>query len=269
MRLWLSEYFDQRNVSYTGSPKAILLYDSNKVVAKKQVLSQGIATANFFVTFPGEYTTENDLPMPFPLFVKPLDAANGNGVDIGSIVHNFRQFQDKVANLHDEFDELILVEKYLDGREFTVSLIEDHGNLIVSPIELIPPDEDGFRILGTKAKTENSEILKRISDPKILADVIDIAKRSFIALGARDFGRIDIKMDDHGRCHFIEANLVPGMTIGSSYFPRACEMNSSLGYDKVVRLMIQGAVARTDKRKNRRAADPVVYEKRVDPIPMS
>jgi D-alanine-D-alanine ligase len=243
-QIWLSEFFEKKGINYTGSKKFNLLYDSDKISAKLIVTSKGIATAGFFVAIPGQHLNETELPLPFPLFIKPSDAANGNGVDILSLVHDFSQFQEKVKNLYAEYGEPVLVEEYLDGMEFTVAVIENEGELIIAPIEVIAQEEGGIRILGSTAKNNNNEILRFITDADIMAKVVDIAGKSFRALGARDFGRIDVKMDHHGECHFIEANLVPGMKKGSSYFPRACEMNAGLDYNAVVRLMIQGATQR-------------------------
>ncbi len=244
--LWLSEYFENQNVNYTGSIRQTLSYDSDKVSAKQKVASQNIDTAEFFTAIPNEYLDEQSLPLSFPLFVKPIDAANGNGVDADSLVHNFKDFQQKVLHLYNEYAEPSLVEEYLNGREFTVAVIEDGEKLIIAAIEIIPPEEDGIRILGAKVKTDNTETLHVITDKAVLSSVIDIAKHSFRALGARDYGRIDIKMDQSGTCHFMEANLVPGMKKGSSYFPEACEINAGLEYDEVVRLMLQGAVQRNN-----------------------
>ncbi len=243
-QLWLSEYFENHNIPYTGSTKEVLLFDSNKVAAKKQVASKNVNTADFFVTTPFEFTNEKDLPLPFPLFIKPTDAANGNGVDTDSLVYDFSHFQKKVGKLYNEYAEPVLVEEYLGGREFTVAVIEANGNLIVAPVEIIPPEEDGVRILGAKVKNDNTEVLEKITDSKILSQVTDIAEKSFYALGVRGFGRIDIKMDNHGQCHFIEANLVPGMKKDSSYFPRSCKMNAGLDYDEVVRLIMHGVMKR-------------------------
>ena len=243
-QLWLSEFFEGQNVNFTGSLRNVLSYDSNKVSAKELVSSKGIDTADFFLTIPDEYKSEKELPLPFPLFIKPADAANGNGVDTESLVYDFEHFQAKVQKLYNEYAEAVLVEEYLEGKEFTVAIMEDHENLIISAIEIIPPEEGGLRILGAKVKTGNTEVLQIISDPLTLTKVIDIAEKSFRALGVRDFGRIDIKMDTRGDCHFIEANLVPGMKKGSSYFPQAYAMNSRLNYDEVVRHMIQGATER-------------------------
>ncbi|MBL4616427.1 MAG: hypothetical protein JKY46_01925 [Robiginitomaculum sp.] len=244
-QLWLSEYFENHGIHYTGSSKNVLSYDSSKVAAKKQVASRGIDTADFFITSPDWHKSEQDIPLPFPLFIKPTSAANGNGIDTDSLVYDFSHFQKKVASLYNEYAQSVLVEEYLDGKEFTVAVIEDNGSLIVAPVEIIPPEEGGVRILGAKVKNDNTEVLKKINEPSILPKVIDIAERSFRALGVKDFGRIDIKMDHYGQCHFLEANLVPGMKKDSSYFPRSCEMHAGLDYDEVVRLIITGAVEPT------------------------
>ena len=125
--IWLSDFFDAQKISYTGSPKDTLGYDSDKVSAKRRVATHGIATASFFLTGPNEFETETELPLPFPLFVKPLGAANGNGVDRASIVHSFDQFTYKVGFLFAEYQMPVLVEEFLTGKEFTVAVIESNG----------------------------------------------------------------------------------------------------------------------------------------------
>ncbi|HAT87285.1 MAG TPA: D-alanine--D-alanine ligase [Rhizobiales bacterium] len=250
-RIWFSEYFTTHNINYTGSQKASLLYDSDKVSAKKKIASHGIATAEFFVTKPDEFETESDLPLPLPLFIKPLNAANGNGVDRNSIAHTFIQYKNKVKALHAKFKTPVLVEVFLTGREFTIALIETDDQLMASPLEVIAPDEDGFKFLGAKVKSQNTEVLKRISLFDIHSDASDLAKKVFVALGARDFARIDIKMDQNKKMHFIEINLVPGMTKGSSYFPQSCEIETGLKYHEVVGLMIQGGIARCQSKADK------------------
>jgi hypothetical protein len=86
-KIWLSDYFSQHGIAYTGSNRATLEFDSDKSKAKNAVLEKGVATAKFFLAHPGIFANESNLPFPLPLFVKPLDAANGNGVDENSLVH--------------------------------------------------------------------------------------------------------------------------------------------------------------------------------------
>ena len=247
-KIWLSEYFEERDIFYTGSCRATLSYDSNKVSAKMRITSKGMATAEYFVAVPNEFKTSKDLPLPFPLFLKPSDAANGNGVDSESFVTNFSEYHKKLTQLYGEFGEPVLVEEYLDGIEFTVSLIESGGNLSSFVIEVIPPEDHGIRVLGVKTKTENTEVLRIIDNQAVYMEVKKFAEHAFRALGARDFGRIDIKMDRTGKCYFLEANLVPGLKKGSSYFPRACELDGHMNYDSVISELIRGVSDRKIER---------------------
>lgn len=200
--IWLSEYFAQNNINFSGSLRETLKFDSDKVLAKSYLKARGINTAKYFTAIPGEYKGDNDLPLRYPLFIKPLDAANGNGIDELSFVNNFAEFESKVLSLYEMFELPVLVEEYLDGQEFTVALIKNtDNNLLVSVIELIPPvSKNGVRILGEQTKRDNSEELKKIEDNIIMDRVKNLAVDTFIELGIRDFGRIDIKTNKYGHC---------------------------------------------------------------------
>lgn len=244
--IWLSDYFAKQKINYTGSSIETLKFDSDKVLAKLHLKDKGIKTANYFTAIPGQYKSEKELPILFPLFLKPIDAANGNGIDDLSYVRNFAEFESKILSLYDSFKLPILVEEYLDGKEFTVSVIEtSSGELIVSPIEIIPLlSTNGLRILGQKAKEDDSEKLKKVENDNMSIKLIQLATDAYRGLGVRDFGRIDIKTNQKGECFFMEANLVPGMTDGSSYFPKACEIESEFTYDKVIELMLSKGLNR-------------------------
>jgi D-alanine-D-alanine ligase len=244
--IWLSDYFDHHGINFTGSSREVLNFDSNKVLAKMHLTNKGIKTAKYFLATPGQYQKESDLPITFPLFLKPLDAANGNGIDDLSFVTNFTNYENKVASLYNTFNQPVLAEEYLDGREFTVAFIKTNNKeVIASAVEVIPPTSThGLRILGAQTKKDDSEKLIEIVDKEVKKRVTTLAIDAFNALGVRDFGRIDIKTNNHGEAFFMEANLVPGMTYGSSYFPVACEIANKLSYDEVIALLMDAGLAR-------------------------
>ncbi len=244
--LWLSEYFSRHNINFTGSSREVLKYDSNKVRAKIHLTNVGINTAAYFIATPGQYKNHHELPISFPLFLKPLDAANGNGIDDLSYVTNFADFSSKVESLYQTFKQPILVEEYLDGSEFTVAVVRaPNDKLTASAIEVIPPTSSkGLKILGSQAKKDDSEELIKISNNVERDKVTQLAIDTFRALKIRDFGRIDIKSNNAGEYFFMEANLVPGMTYGSSYFPQAFKLAHGFSYDMVVELMIEAGLAR-------------------------
>jgi len=243
-KIWLSEFFDLNNIVYTGSIKTVMQLDMHKTASKSQVIAHGVDTARFFTAVPDEYQSVEDLPVPFPLFIKPLESANSEGIDERSFVINFSDFESKVKELYAKYKQPALVEQYLSGREFTVSIIKS-DTLLIAPIEIIAPLENDMRILSNTAKINNNEILKEVLDVETFKKVSAIAMSSFDALGARDFGRIDIKMDAQEKCYFMEANLTPGMTRGSSYFPKSFEMCLGINYDDLVFSMFRSTIKRS------------------------
>jgi len=248
--IWLSEYFLHYGINFTGSLRNVLKFDSNKISAKLYLANKGIKTARYFTAIPEQYRCASELPIKFPLFLKPTDAANGNGIDDLSFVTKFSDFESKVLSLYSTFHLPVLVEEYLDGQEFTVAVINTSSNeLIVSPIEIVPPkSKNELRILGHKVKKDDSEELKPIECDEMKNKVRKLAIESFLTLGVRDFGRIDIKANKTGDCFFMEANLVPGMTSGSSYFPKSCEIERGLTYDEVIQLILENGLGRVEPK---------------------
>ena len=116
--IWLCDYFKKHNINYTGSDKDVLRFDSNKVLAKSFLKRKGIKTADYFTALPKEYK-HNELPLNFPLFLKPIDEENGNGVDDFSLVNNFKEYESKVLSLYNLY--------YSYGNNFKLNR---NGNLI-------------------------------------------------------------------------------------------------------------------------------------------
>ena len=242
--IWLSEFFEKAGIAYTGSKQITMMHDVNKEEAKKQMKLCDVKTADYLTSIPGEYTELGGLPIPYPLFLKPVAGADSLGINTNSLVQNFGEFEAKVLSLYERDSNPVLAEQYLSGREFTVAMIEDGDTLLVAAVEIIAPEENGIRILSEKVKAEDTETLQTVVDAKTLVKISTLARKSFKALGVRDFARIDIRMDENEECYFMEANLTPGMKKGSSYFPEAFNINLNLNYDAVMKLITKNALKR-------------------------
>lgn len=234
--IWLSDFFDRNDVLHSGSAFKTLEFDSNKSIAKTFLRNKGVATAEFFLARPKQFRADETLPLAYPLFVKPLDAANGNGIDDDSIVRDFPSFEAKTRSVVHSYGRAALVERVLTGREFTVAILGEGSDQAAHamPVEITTPaNKHGDRILGAEAKAANREVLQPIHGV-LRSQIAEFALLAFGVLGGRHFGRIDIKMDAQGVPHFLEANLVPGMTRDSSYFPEACRIDAGLSYRDVI-----------------------------------
>ena len=233
--IWLNDYLELHDISYIASNRTALHNEHDKSIAKKIIKKANIRTADFFTTEPGEHQNEMSIPIAFPLFIKPLTGGDSRGVDANSIVYDFLGFQAKVLDIKRNHNLRSLVETYLSGKEYSVSILQDNsnGNLKAMPIEIVvKKNTNGHRILDFDIKENDHERVIAVSDNKIFNQLSDLAKNSFTALGGKSLGRIDIKMNHRGVPHFIEANFMPGLRKG--YFYRSCLLNLNVGYEQMI-----------------------------------
>jgi len=233
--IWLNDYLEMFEISYIASSKVALDNESDKNRAKKIMQKNNIKTADFFITNPGEYLKESSIPLKFPLFIKPVTGGDSRGIDKNSLVFNFEDFTTKILDIKINQNSPSLVETYLAGKEYSVGIFEDsiEGSLRAMPIEIIVKKNiDGHCILDFDVKKNDEEEVILVTDIKIFDKLSELAKNSFIALGGKSLGRIDIKMDHLGVPHFIEANLMPGLRKG--YFYRSCVLNLDMSYEDMI-----------------------------------
>ncbi len=236
-------------MNYTGSPAAAIALDFNKPLAKQVVKAAGLKTAAYFTASDGEYRSASDLPLGFPLFIKPQDTGGGKGIGADSVVRDFGAYAQKVTSLTTVFRSDALVETYLPGREFSVAILEtiDSEELIAMPIELLTQQNTcGDRILSQKVKAADTEHVVAVTDETVRSAVVELATRAFRALGGRDYGRIDIRLDQYGTAHFLEANLIPGLAHHdfTSYFTAACWINLRVDYETMLLRLVELALSR-------------------------
>lgn len=234
-KIWLSDHLRDYDICYITSNKEALNNEYDKTKAKKIVREENIITADFFTTQPSEHSTIISLNIKFPLFLKPITGGDSIGINADSIVFDFEQYQAKVLDIYTHQGSRTLVEKYLSGKEYSVSILENiKGNTLrVLPIEIIAgKNKNGYRLLDYDAKLSNKEDVIAVKDAKLHQALCDIALSSFRVLGGKTMGRVDIMADGKGVLHFIEANFMPGLSQG--YFYRSFMLNESIGYEGMI-----------------------------------
>ena len=245
-KVWLSEKLERAGIPFTGSPRSAHELGINKDRAKQRVSDRGLATANFCVVNTDQSYSQHK-GLEFPLFVKPISGGGGQGVDEYSIVRTIKQLDDKISSIRDKHNADVIVENYLEGREFSVAIIKDRAfdTLIAMPLELIAPkDINGERMLGHEIKSSNQERAIGVNDPNERNLITKLALDVFHALGARDYGRIDIRCDSKGIPHFLEANLIPSLIEGYGSFPKAYKLNRDVGYDEMIKTIVSLGMSR-------------------------
>lgn len=235
------------NIPYTGSDVLTLALALDKGLTKKILAYHRIPTAPFqIIASPEEELREG---LHFPLFVKPCYEGSSKGIEFDSRVEQESSFRQKVAELFTAYRQPVLVEEFLPGREFTVGIIGNDNPLIL-PIREInydhcpagtPPvyshyfkvhwDDPAFYLCPAPLTLWEE---KRIKDTALAA---------YRAVGCRDLGRVDIRLDKEGTPCVMEINPLPGLAPGFSDFPLAAEA-AGLTYRDMIGLIIEAACRR-------------------------
>ena len=214
---YIQSLLDMRGVRYTGSGMTSSALAMDKVMTKRLMQARHIPTPDATIAAAdagdeafaaiGEYFSG-------PVVVKPNDQGSTVGVTIVEVVDAL-EIERAVAEAL-RFSSLALIEQFIPGREFTVSVL---GGQALPVVEIIP--HEGFydyRHKYTKGHTEYecpADLLEQ--DAEFMQN---LAESAYEALGCRAYCRVDFRMDDEHSPFCLEVNTLPGMT-SQSLFPKA------------------------------------------------
>jgi len=234
---------DIYKIPYTFSDPMVLSLTLHKAMAKRIVRDLGLNTPDFFVINKiEELKNENH---PYPLFAKPLSEGTGKGIDDKSKVNNFEQLFDTVKNLLEKFNQPVLVEEYLPGREFTVGIVGT-GNETKSTglmeVKLLNQNEE--LIYSYHNKENYKGVIDYTIPEKEIKDACEeLAVAAWKGLECRDGGRVDIRIDKNGKPAFIEVNPLAGLNPVHSDLPILSRKNG-LEYNELIGIIMKSAIQR-------------------------
>lgn len=151
-----------------------------------------------------------------PLFVKPSRSGSALGTAL------IQRPEDLPAAMVGCFayGETALIERYVEGTEVAVSVIDTgSGPEALPPVEIVP-DGGAYDYAARYTAGATEFFVPARLDDKALVRVCDLAVRAHVALGLRDLSRSDLIVDAHGEAWFLEVNVSPGMT-ETSLFPQS------------------------------------------------
>jgi D-alanine-D-alanine ligase len=223
-------------IPYTGSGILGSAVSMNKVLSKKIFSEEKLSTPPYD-TFCKSFTEQeirkrlDAKGIGFPLVVKPSCEGSTIGLSVVEKASDLKQAL-KVAFDH---DEEIVVEKFVDGTEVTVGILD--GKAL--PLVEIAPKEGifDFKAKYTKGMTEYF-VPARVS-AAVASKSQDLASKAFKALCCSGFGRVDLMVDKTETPYLLEVNSIPGMT-GTSLLPMAAK-EIGLSYADLVRKLLEGA----------------------------
>ena len=239
---------------YTGSSPAGLLLAGDKSLTKKVLSFHGIRTPEFATVFRGALDWAGDIA--FPLIVKPPQEDASLGIRSNSVVHDLRELFTRIDALQSEFQQPVLVEEFVDGREFYVGVL---GNANVRALPVMELDFSGFpagvpRIASWEAKwgddgagsgeqfAGTKSIFPVDVAPELATRMQEVAVEAFNALRLRDYARIDLRVTDEEDIFVIEVNPNCYLERESEFARAAAE--GGLVYDALIARILELALAR-------------------------
>jgi D-alanine-D-alanine ligase len=199
-------------VGYTFSDPLVCALTLDKAMAKRVVSSGGLPTPGFRLVAAEDDL--KDLDLAFPLFAKPVAEGTGKGIDGASRIQSADQLKAVCLRLLARYEQPVLVEEYLPGREFTTGVLgSGRAARVLGTMEVRPrpgaPEGDYSR----EMKERCEEFVDYVPmEPGALREELEaLALDAYRTLELRDAGRLDFRLDRSGCPAFLEANPLPGL----------------------------------------------------------
>ncbi len=193
--------FDLLGIRYTGTDFVSSALSMDKSLSKELFVYNHIPTPAGTVVKKGQETKTD---VPFPCVVKVCSGGSSIGV---SIVNEEAEYE---AALEDAFryDDEVIVEQYIKGREFTCCVLD--GKAL--PIVEIAPKEGFYDYKNKYQAGSTVEICPAPLDEEHTKQIQKISEDVFRVLRLKKYARMDFMMDEAGNLFCLEANTLPGMT---------------------------------------------------------
>ncbi len=260
---------------YTGSKVLTLALALDKPMTKRILYYHGLPTPEFQVFEQSDEPIDEDLlneqdELRFPLFVKPSREGTSMGASAESIVDTVAQLRDQVEKQLKRYNQPILGEHYIKGREITIGIV---GNLrrraarrlndrtaphvLSDSLTYLPPlevnleayDASEAGVYSSRIKVELAEDFRYLCpaplDPAMQHDLYLLAAAVFRVIGCRDVARVDFRLDEDNqdKPYILEVNPLPGL---NPHYSDLCVEALAAGwsYEQLINTIVDLAAAR-------------------------
>ena len=220
----MQAFLKSKNIAYTGSDSLSSAIGIDKLKTKLLWRSLNISTPDFLQVTEKTSYAEIVSAIGVPFFIKPSNEGSSIGIDK---IKNEKQYQDAFLKTS-KIDANVIVEKFVDGEEFTVAIVNDK----TLPVIKIKPSNEFYDYQAKYIKDDTQYICPSGIEKHKEVLISQEAIRAFKVIGCSSWGRVDFMMDKQGRHYFIEVNTSPGMT-SHSLVPMAAK-ELGINFDQLV-----------------------------------
>jgi len=240
----VANFLSELELTYTGCHGSALSLGLDKVKTKARLEAIGIDTPRYQLLGP---KTISLFHLKYPCIVKPFAEDGSNGISEESVVHDFASLERQVATVNKCFGRRALVEEFVDGREFNITVLGTNGPKALPASEIVyslPPEIP--RILSFSAKWDHQSIYFEHTKAVCPAEInLELRKRitqtallAFRLLGSRGYARVDFRLDAEEQLNVIEVNPNPDISpdAGAALQAQAAGMTYNQFIEQIVQL---------------------------------
>ncbi len=242
-------------IPYTHSTPTTHAISLDKSFTKLVLKSVNVNVSTSFIVRKKSYKLPKKIK--FPVIVKPNSEGSSKGVLDKCVVESKKDLRARIIEISENFTKEVLVEEYIDGREFTVSVLGNKNPKVLPIIEqkfdFLP--KNMHKIASFELKWQYEDSLKNLGDAydcpaklskKDLKNIESTSKFIYKTLNCFDCARIDYRMNKKGMLYFIEINTIPGINPDPkiiSYFPLAAK-TAGISFENLVGKILKEACER-------------------------
>jgi D-alanine-D-alanine ligase len=251
-------------IPYSGSDPFTLTLCLDKARAKETLTFHGIPTPRFAVVETSADIEARTADLMLPLFVKPVHEGSSKGITDSNLCWDRSQLLSQTKFLLENYNQPVIVEEYLPGKEFTCAVLGNGDEATVLPLVAMNFDslpKGALPIYSFDAKfvwdrPENPldifQCPARITR-ELQASIERVTLDAFRVLGCRDWARIDVRLDADGSPNVLEVNPLPGILpdpADNSCLPKAARA-AGIGYEELIQNCLKYAATRQGVDLNR------------------
>lgn len=244
---------DALQVPYTGSNPMTLALCIDKIRVKKLLTFHDIPSPKWDYAYSmDDYIDES---LRYPLIVKPGNTDNSIGITNESVVINKKELKKRMEYVIEEMKRPVLIEEYIEGDEYDVTIIgNDEDELQVLPLSrsIFKNMPEGYwHIYPYQVKWSSEDSVydniivqrpPRNISKKLASLLTEIALDTYRILDCHDYGRVEIRVDEHNNPYVLELNPNPSINI-EDLIPHVAEI-AGMNYGEFLETIIKMAIKR-------------------------
>jgi D-alanine-D-alanine ligase len=258
-------------IPFTGSSVQPILVAKSKTLTKQLLQTAGLPTAKFFML---DALPVPPCPLPWPVIVKPALQDASVGIDQNAVVTTQAALEARVKHVLDTYGPPVLVEQFVRGREFHISVWNRDGTAVTLPFtEIVFLEQEGddpiWPIVSFDAKWKpDSRDYKATPvknppdpiDPEVEKKLSDVCVRASELVGYRDYARVDVRLTAAGEPYILEVN--PNPCINPLAGVAAALATANIPYPEFILGLVNSALRRgprpelADGWETRKAVEP-------------